>query len=251
MANTKPDHDHRPDHDNDNDNNNNNKQQGSAVASALAGGAMTSLAALGAALNAVDTASVIGRSGLPMLQFKREGGGTWMYGQRKTVVEDGSRWGVNPLSFQYGYICFGDGNKVLGERLVSVSQPMPDAAGLPDKGFPWVPQWCGNLKCLDGADAGLEVIYKPTSDGGVKSVAGLIDMIRERLNSGQHEGKVVPIVLLRKDSYPHQKHGQVWIPVLEIVDWMPLSGPAPAPAPASPPSSSPQPTQQPRRRRVG
>ena len=57
-----------------------------------------------------------------MLQFKREGDGTWMFGQRRTVVEGGSRWAVNPMTFKRGYICFGDDNKVLGERLVSVSR---------------------------------------------------------------------------------------------------------------------------------
>jgi hypothetical protein len=135
---------------------------------------------------------------------------------------------------------------LLGERLVPVSQPLPDVAELPDKGFPWVPQWCVNFKCLDGTDAGIEVTYKPTTDGGIKSVASLIETVRDRLNGGQHDGKVAPIVLLHKDSYPHQQYGRVWVPVFDIVDWMPLSGPAPAPAPTSPP-----PTEQPRRRRVG
>ena len=234
-------HDH--DHDNDNEP---HGHAGGAIAPAPAGGALASLAALGAALNRVDTAAVVG-SGMPMLQFKREGDGTWMFGQKRTIVEDGSHWAVNPLTFRYGYICFGDGNKVLGERLVSVSHPMPDATELPDKGFPWVPQWCVNLKCLDGADAGVEVVYKPTTVGGVQSVAGLIETIRDRLNDGQHGGKVSPIVLLRKDSYQHQQYGRVWTPRLEAVDWMPLSGPAPTPTPASSPA---QPPEQPRRRRV-
>jgi hypothetical protein len=169
-----------------------------------------------------------------------------MFGQRRTIVEDGSRWGVNPLSFRYGYICFGDGNKVLGERLVSVSQPMPTVEELPDKGFPWVPQWCVNLKCLGGEDADVEVTFKPTTVGGVQSVAGLIEAVRDRLNGGQHDGKVSPIVQLRKDSYQHPQYGRVWTPLLDIVDWMPLGGPAPTPAPASPPP----PPEQPRRRRV-
>src|SRR5262245_27385412 len=47
-----------------------------AIAPAPAGGALASLAALGAALNSVDTASVAGRSGLPMMKFKRDGSGT-------------------------------------------------------------------------------------------------------------------------------------------------------------------------------
>ena len=102
------------------------------------------------------------------------------------------------------------------------------------------------MKCLDGADAGVEVTYKTTTDGGIKAVAGLIEAVRDRLNGGQHDGKVAPIALLHKDSYSHSQYGRVWFPVCAIVDWMPLSGPAPAPA-----SPSPQPEPQPRRRRVG
>jgi hypothetical protein len=115
------DHDDRREHDNDNDNDNER-----AIAPTPSGGALASLAALGKTLNAVDTTSVVGGAGKPMLSFKREGDGTWMYGQKRIVVEADSHWAVNPLSFRYGYICFGDGNKVLGERLVPVSQRMPD-----------------------------------------------------------------------------------------------------------------------------
>jgi hypothetical protein len=233
----------RPDH--DNDNGRDRDQRDRAVAAAPTGRALASLTALVKTLNAVDTTSVIG-GGMPMLSFKRESDGTWMYGQRRTIVEDGSRWGVNPLSFRYGYICFGDGNRVLGEHLVSVSQPMPAVEELPDKGFPWVPQWSVNLKCLSGTDAGVEVVYKPTTVGGIRAVAGLIEAVRDRLNGGQHDGKVAPIVQLEKDFYQHDQYGRVWTPQTTIVDWMPLSGPAPAPAPASPPP----PAEQPRRRRV-
>jgi hypothetical protein len=69
-------------------------------------------------------------------------------------------------------------------------------------------------------------------------------MIRNRLNGGQHDGKIAPIVLLEKGSYQHSQYGRVPFPVLNIVDWMSLDGPAPAPAKPTPPAD------QPRRRRV-
>ena len=89
----------------------------------------------------------------------RDGDGTWLFGQKQTIAEDGSRWAINPRSFQRGFICFGDGNKKLGERLLPVSQPMPDSR-TPRQGLEWQEQWAVNLKCLSGTDAGIEVIFK-------------------------------------------------------------------------------------------
>jgi hypothetical protein len=129
---------------------------------------------------------------------------------------------VNPLTVKYGYICFDNANKPT-ERLASVSLPMPLITELPDLGFKWQEQWAVNLKCTNGTDAGVEVIFKSSTDGGIKAVAGLLDAVRDRLNGGQHGGKVVPIVRLGKDSYQHGQYGRVWTPVPEIIDWMSLN----------------------------
>jgi hypothetical protein len=143
----------------------------------------------------------------------------------------------------WGFICFSDANKVVGERLVSINQPKPDVTQLPDTGFKWNEQWGVSMKCIDGADADVEVVFKSTTLGGIKAIAELINKVRDRLNGGQHGGKVAPIVQCEKDCYPHSQYGRVWEPVMTIVDWMPLDGPAPAKA-------SPPPAEQPRRRRV-
>jgi hypothetical protein len=229
-----------------------NDNGGRAVAPAPAGGALESLTALATVLNRVDTSYVGGRSGLPMMQFKsREN--TWSFGQRRTVVEAGSSWAVNPTTFKWGYICFDNDNKPT-ERLVPISQPKPDITQLPDTGFEWKEQWTVNLKCVDGTDAGTEVDFKASTDGGIKAVAGLMDAVRDRLNGGQHAGKVAPIALLEKDSYQNSQFGKIWFPVFTIIDWMPLSGPAPEPAspppPPKPPAAADQAASAPRRRRV-
>ena len=133
-------HDHEHDHDSyghDNDNGG-----GANIAAAAMGStALTSLTALAATLSNVDVTSVIGRSGMPMLTFKRDNNGTWSFGRKRTDVEEGSRWAVNPLTFKRGYICFGDGNKVHRRKVRVCQSADARSAELPDKGFKWQEQW--------------------------------------------------------------------------------------------------------------
>jgi hypothetical protein len=232
------------------------------VAPAQAGGALAStvsLEALSASLNSVDTSAFGGRSGLPMMLFKREGSGTYVVGQKKVVVEAGSRWAVNPTTFCWGYIAFTKDNK-RHERLVPVSKPRPDITTLPDVGAEWQDEMTVNMKCVSGIDESLEVVFKASTEGGLKELMQVVEKVRDRINSREHDGKIVPIARLKKDSYPHSDYGRVWFPVLEIDEWVTLGGPETAPSPP-PPEPAPTPTkgptgggssaaEQPRRRRV-
>ena len=65
-----------------------------------------------------------------MLFKARQGDGTYVFGPKQTVPEEGSRWAFNPTTFQRGYVCFSDGGKKLGERLLPITQPMLDRATL-------------------------------------------------------------------------------------------------------------------------
>ena len=94
------------------------------------------------------------------------------------------------------------------------------------------------------------MIYKPTTVGGIQAVAGLIEAVRDRLNGGKHDGKVVPIVHLDKDSYQHSQYGRVWTPTADDrrLDVAGRSGAgATAPTPRRQPAAA---AEQPRRRRV-
>ena len=234
-------------HDRDpaNDNGSDHEKPGSKQVTSAARGALTSLAALQAAFSSVDTSSLVVGSGRPLMLFRSREGGIWVFGRKRVTPETDSQWAFNPLSFRWGFVCFDDQNKPT-ERMVSISQPKPDVTTLPDLGVPWQEQRAVDMRCLSGADAGVEVTLKVNTVGGVQAVDGMIEAVLNRLNSGQHDNKVVPIALLKNDSYQHVERGKIWIPVLDIVDWMSLEGPAPAPAPVEPTP----PVDQPRRRRV-
>jgi hypothetical protein len=251
MTDRNHDHDHDVDRDREHDE---PKHGDKALAPAQSkGGAVASLETLTTAFNAVDTTSASGHSIRPLLLYHSRGD-TWGYGQQQIVPEEGSRWGVNILSFERGYVCFGDNGKRLGEKMLPIRQPMLDSTTLPDLGFKWNEQWSVDFKCTSGTDAGVEVTHKSTTVGGMGAIIGLFDAVRARLNSGQHNDKVAPIVCLEQGSYQHSQYGRVCYPVLRIVDWMSLSGPASASAAPPPPPRTPAPTtpaaEQPRRRRV-
>jgi len=232
---------------NANDNgNNDNAAAKPATSVATAAKGSTALASLATDLNNVDTS--VGYSGKPIMLFKsREN--RWEYGQQKIEPEQGSRWAANPTSFQRGYVAFAGSEKV-GERMLSVSRSEIDPADLPDVGSPWQKQMSVEMKCLDGADAGREVCFKAATVGSNSCILQLIEQIRERINAGQHGDEVVPILLLEKGGYQHPQYGWTATPLLNLVSWMSLNGPAPAPAPAPTPTSPSPPAEQPRRRRV-
>ena len=192
--------------------------------------------------------SVGGRSGLPMLQFKR--GRRRHLDVRAEADHPRSRQplGRQPASFKCGYICFGDGNKMLGERLVSVSQPMPDVTELPDKGFPWQQQMGGQPEVPRRHRRRHRGGLQDRRPSAAQAVAGLIEAVRDRLNGGQHDGKVAPIVRLEKDCYQHPQYGKT-LDAGADDRRLDVAGRSGAGAGAGA-TSPPPPAEQPRRRRV-
>jgi hypothetical protein len=148
--------------------------------------------------------------------------GHWVFGADQTEIEDGSTWAVNPFSFVHGFIAWGDG-EVLGEKMVSVSQPLPELEPAPPnakKG--WETQVGMSMKCVSGEDKGMEVRYTTTSVGGKRSVQTLAVAIATQVEADQ--SKPVPIVMLGKEHYSHKSYGRIFTPVFDIQSWVSMDG---------------------------
>jgi len=174
--------------------------------------------------------------GLGDVILKMDKTGHWVFGAEQTEVEDGSRWAINPFSFVHGYIAWGDGD-VVGERMVSVSQPLPEVdAAPPQAKRGWETQVGFSLRCVSGEDDGLDARYAVTSVGGKKAVQKLALEIAAQVEKDQ--SKPVAVVVLKKEHYTHKSYGRIYTPVFEIVDWLSMDGEANEPAAASPPADS-------------
>ena len=133
-----------------------------------------------------------------------------------------NRKGLPSASFVHGFIAWGDG-EVLGEKMVPVSQPLPELDGAPPaakKG--WETQVGMSLKCISGEDKGMEARFTTTSVGGKRSVQALAVALADQVDKDQ--SKPVPIVRLKKEHYQHKSYGRIFTPVFEVVDWVSLDG---------------------------
>jgi hypothetical protein len=182
-----------------------------------------------------------------IINIKMDKTGHWVYGADQTEVEDDSTWAVNPFSFVHGFIAWGDG-EVLGEKMVPVSQPLPELeAAPPNAKKGWEVQVGLSMKCISGEDKGMEVRYSTTSVGGKRAVQTLAVAIAEQVEKDQ--SKPVPVVLLKKDHYSHKSYGRIYTPVFDVQEWVSMSGEADESAEDAPAIEAPAEAEAPRRRR--
>ena len=166
--------------------------------------------------------SEVGAAGVVILKMDKTG--HWVFGADQTEVEDDSLWAINPFSFVHGFIAWGDG-EVLGEKMASVSQPLPvldEAPPQAKKG--WESQVGMSLKCISGDDKGMEARYTTTSVGGKRSVQTLAVALADQVEKDQN--KPVAVVRLKKDHYAHKSYGKIYTPVFEIVEWISMDADA-------------------------
>ena len=176
----------------------------------------------------------VGSTGTVIIKMDKTG--HWVFGADQTEVEADSTWAVNPFSFVHGYIAWGDGD-VLAEKMVSVSEPLPemdDAPPMAKRG--WEVQVGMSLKCLSGEDKGMEARYTTTSAGGKRGVQTLAVAIAEMVD--KDPSKPVPVVLLKKEHYQHKSYGRIYTPLFDIQSWVSMDGEEPEVEPDTSPVAS-------------
>jgi hypothetical protein len=174
---------------------------------------LPTVASLSTALRALE--QDVSPAGVAILKMDKTG--HWVYGADQTEIEDDATWAVNPFSFVHGFIAWGDG-EVLGEKMVSVSQPLPELEGAPQAAKRgWETQVGLSLKCLTGEDKGLEARFSTTSVGGKRAVQALAVAIANQVEKDQ--ANPVPVILLKKEHYQHKSYGRIFTPVFDIVEW--------------------------------
>jgi len=135
----------------------------------------------------------------------------------------------------------------LGEKMVSVQQPLPELdAAPPGAKRGWEMQVGMSFKCMSGEDKDLEARYTVTSVGGKKAWQHMTLTISEQVK--KDPAKPVPVVRLKKEHYIHKSYGRIYTPVFEIIEWVGMDGAA-AETEAAEAASDDAPAESRRRRR--
>ena len=179
---------------------------------------LPSVTTLSTALRALE--QDVPAAGVAILKMDKTG--HWVYGADQTEVEDDATWAINPFSFVHGFIAWGDG-EVLGEKMVSVSSPLPELeVAPPNAKRGWETQVGMSLKCLSGEDKGLEARFSTTSVGGKRAVQALAVAIATQVDADQT--KPVPVITLGKEHYQHKSYGRIFTPIFDIKEWSSMDG---------------------------
>jgi hypothetical protein len=81
-----------------------------------------------------------------------------------------------------------------------------------------------------------QMLWSTFTEGGKKAIATLLIAYADRCDAQPADGKVLPVVLLGSDTYPHRNFGDIACPTLNIVGWaVPPATPRP-PLPTAPPA---------------
>ena len=168
--------------------------------------------------------------------------GEWVYGAEDIDVEPGSRWAVNPLSLQTGFIAWGGGGKPLGKMMRSIFQPAIRRDELQNVGKEWSENIAFQMQCISGEDEGVVVEYTQNSYGGRAAFAELVKALQVQLAKvagSSDQSLIVPVIVMNSSDYKHPEFGKIFNPIFDVVGWISMDGPA-AGAAAEPQPNEPR-----------
>ena len=159
-----------------------------------------------------------------MAIIKMDKTGHWVVGADQTEIEKTSVWAVNPFSFVHGFIAWGQG-EVLAEKMFPIDVKLADvdlgpAPAGAQRG--WEDQFGMSVKCIEGADEGLDARFSTTSVGGRRAMATLMNTVGEQ--EEKDPTNIVPLVELGSEYYAHKVYGRVYTPLFKIINWISLDG---------------------------
>jgi hypothetical protein len=151
--------------------------------------------------------------------------GKWLFGQGNDEVQHGASWLVNITTFKHGDVTWFE-SQLVDEYMVdmwSETRPLPGthATGATPK-----PQMSVEMKCMNGEDAGLQVLYKISSLGGTAALFDLKEAVRRRVDeNGPEYPYLFPVIELGFTSYPNKRYGgTTYNPVLKRTGWADING---------------------------
>ena len=165
-----------------------------------------------------------GQDGCAFIKFTKFG--EWVWGVEEAECEEDSQWIIHPQGFKHGYIAWGDkehGNagEKCGDILIPAFEPLPLRSSLEEVNANWNQQVSMQMMCVKGFDKGVKVIFNSSSLGGRKVYQKIVDAVVARIEEGEVD--VAPVITLDVDSYPHKKHGKIFTPEVEIIDYLSLA----------------------------
>jgi hypothetical protein len=143
--------------------------------------------------------------------------GEWVYGADDIEVSDDSAFVIDPSSYSQGYVAWSKDGDLIDEKMAAAGQP-PVLLSALDNSVDWKVQVGFALKGIEGAEDGVQILFKTSSQGGKEVISALLAQIIAKARTGATA--FCPVVLLDNSWYKHKQYGKIYKPVLTVDEWV-------------------------------